>query len=357
GTSVKERGCIVRQASPFGCVDGVDNAGTVAAAAAVSPGRSITGEGAVLDREGSIISDAAAAASADLDDGADHTSVPSDGRVARKGAVRDGGGSGSGIRDGPTCGVAPAAAPVGLVCQERAVADSKATGTVQDGTTAGCAAAADADRLVLAEQAGANSQRGTRNIGNGPALGGAAGIAQGLVVRQHVPGQCQTAAGVHDGAAAVAPEDPAIGERQPGDGDRHAAADGKDLAGLVAADGQLVGPQALDVEALGEGQLAASQRDGLAVEAGVEDDLIPALGGGDHCPQRPVAAVGWARDRPGARYSPLFEGFDLRQESPSGESRGPVCFPAAWHCRATHQSVPHVRKRHDLTSSQLWRAG
>src|SRR5262245_65245687 len=124
-TSAQEKGCIVLHASTIGCVDGVDNAGTVAAAAAVSPGRSITGEGAILDREGSVISDAAAAASADLDDGADHTSVPSDGRVARKGAVRDGGGSGSGIRDGPTCGVAPADADVGLVYKERDMAERR----------------------------------------------------------------------------------------------------------------------------------------------------------------------------------------------------------------------------------------
>src|SRR5262249_53894030 len=235
-TSAQEKGSIVLHASTIGCVDGVDNAGTVAAAAAVSPGRSITGEGAVLDREGSVISDAAAAASPDLDDGADPASGPSGGRVARKGAVRDGGGSGSGIRDGPTCGVAPAAAAVGLVSQERAVADGKATGTVQDGTTAGCAAAADADRLVLAEQAVAHGERAARKIGNGPAVGGAAGITESLIVRQDVPGQCQAAAGVHDGAAPVAPENPTIADRQPGDRDRHAAADGKDPAGVVAAD-------------------------------------------------------------------------------------------------------------------------
>ena len=132
-TSAQEKGSIILHARTIGCVDGVENAGTVAAAAAVPPYRSVTGEGAVLDREGSVISDAAAAARADKDDGADYTAVPSDGLVARKGAVGDGGGSGSGIRDGPTCGVAPAAAAPGFVTQERTVADGELTGNIQDG--------------------------------------------------------------------------------------------------------------------------------------------------------------------------------------------------------------------------------
>src|SRR5262249_45220868 len=107
---------------------------------------------------------------------------------------------------------------------------------VREGPPGGCAAAADADRLVLAEQAVAHGERAARKIGNGPASGGAAGITESLIVRQYVPGQGQAAAGVHDGAAPVAPENPAIADRQPGDRDRHAAADGKDPAGVVAAD-------------------------------------------------------------------------------------------------------------------------
>src|SRR5262249_18065592 len=183
---------------------------------------------------------------------ADRPSSPSECGVPCKGAAGEGGGGGPAIRDAPPCGFPPAAPAVGLVCQERAVVDSKATGTVQDGTTAGCAAAADADRLVLAEQAVAHGERAARKIGNGPAFGGAAGITESLIVRQYVPGQCQAAAGVHDGAAPVAPENPAVADRQPGDRDRHAAADAEDPALVVAAYSQLAGARAVDGQGIGD---------------------------------------------------------------------------------------------------------
>src|SRR5262249_57819128 len=97
--------------------------------------------------------------------------------------------------------------------------------------------AGEAAGRVWAGGAAAPGERAAKKIGKGPASGGAAGITESLIVRQYVPGQCQAAAGVHDGAAPVAPENPAIADRQPGDRDRHAAADGKDPAGVVAADG------------------------------------------------------------------------------------------------------------------------
>src|SRR5262249_48322282 len=72
-------------------------------------------------------------------------------------------------------------------------------------------------------------------------------------------------------APAAPPGAPAVVDRQAGDEDRPPAADGKDPAGVVAADGQLGGPRALDVDALADCQRTTGQRDGLAFEAGVED--------------------------------------------------------------------------------------
>src|SRR6516164_3569369 len=89
---------------------------------------------------------------------------------------------------------------------------------------------------------------------------------------------------VQNGAAAVVPNNPAVGDRQPGDGDRRPTADGEDAAGVVAAYGQLVGPRAVDVEVLADRQLAAGERDGLALKAVVEDDLVSALRLRDHRP-------------------------------------------------------------------------
>jgi hypothetical protein len=58
----------------------------------------------------------------------------------------------------------------------------------------------------------------------------------------------------------------AVGHRQPGDGHGRAGADVEDPAGVVAADSQLIGTQPLDVQALGDGQLAAGQCNGLTGE-------------------------------------------------------------------------------------------
>ena len=77
---------------------------------------------------------------------------------------------------------------------------------------------------------------------------------------------------------------------------------------MITADGQFVGAQALDIQALGDRQLTAGQRDGLALQARVEDDLVPALGGDDGRPQRAVAAfvaIDPGVGTPGYRPPPL----------------------------------------------------
>src|SRR5262249_16803760 len=131
-----------------------------------------------------------------------------------------------------------------------------------------------------------------RDIIDGTAVAVAAD-AEGFIVRQDVVGNGQVGAGVEDGATPGRRTDhPAVGDRQAGDGGRPPGADVKEPAGVVAAEGQLIGARALDVQVLAERQLAAGQGDGLAAQAGVEDDLVTALGVGDYRPQRPVAAVG-----------------------------------------------------------------
>jgi hypothetical protein len=70
-----------------------------------------------------------------------------------------------------------------------------------------------------------------------------------LIVGQHIAGESQGAADVQD-AAAIGINDAAVGDRQPGDGHCHPAGDAEDPAGVVAADGQVVGARAFDIKAL-----------------------------------------------------------------------------------------------------------
>ena len=93
--------------------------------------------------------------------------------------------------------------------------------------------------------------------------------------------------GVQDGAPAAAAAEPpaaapAVGDGQAGDGDGQPLVDDvEDPERVVAADGQLVGAGPLDVQALPDRQLVAGHRDGLADEAGGEDDRVAVVSAGD----------------------------------------------------------------------------
>ena len=113
----------------------------------------------------------------------------------------------------------------------------------------------------------------------------------------------------------------AVGDGQAAHADGCPAADVEDPAGVVATDGQLVGAQAFDVQTLGDGQLAAGQRDGLTGEAGIEGNGIAALGGGDGVAQRSRAAVGVTHDRQGAGQVAAFQRF---QPGPEPRLEGAV---------------------------------
>ncbi len=159
----------------------------------------------------------------------------------------------------------PAVSAQGLVAGERTARDGEHSpeeicqAAALRITAVVASAPLTADRLVVDEQAVHYGEGGASSIVDGPALAVAANA--GLVIRQDVVGKGQVAAGV---LHAPAWGRPAVGDRQPGDGDRQLAADSEDPAGVVAADGQLVGARALDVQVPSDRQLAAGQRDGLA---------------------------------------------------------------------------------------------
>src|SRR5262249_2953570 len=162
------------------------------------------------------------------------------------------------------------------------------------------AAAIGAQGQVAEEGTAGDGQLSRTDVGEAAAPGapdldehGDAGIADDLIVGQDVVGERQVAqiqdrAAVtgEDGRAAIGE---AVGHRHPGDGDGQAGADVEDPAGVVAADGQLVRARSFDVQVLGDGQFAAGQRDGLALETGGEVDGVATLGGGDFAAQRAVA--------------------------------------------------------------------
>ena len=84
----------------------------------------------------------------------------------------------------------------------------------------------------------------------------------------------------------------------------------------VVADRRFLQPVARigDVEALLDRQLVAGQRDGLAVEAGGEDDAVAVPGAAQGVPERPGPGVEVVQDRQRAEGGPVFEGFEPRQE-------------------------------------------
>src|SRR5690348_5342380 len=109
----------------------------------------------------------------------------------------------------------------------------------------------------------------------------------GLVGGEDVVGEVNGAAAVEQAAAAspalavvleVARTAP-VGDGQAGDRDGEPLADVERPEPVAAADSQQAGPRTLDVQVLTDRQLAASQRNGLAIETGGEDDGVAAFGG------------------------------------------------------------------------------
>src|SRR5207245_1206629 len=100
-------------------------------------------------------------------------------------------------------------------------------------------------------------------------------------------------------------------------------------------DGQLVGARPLDVQTLLDRQLVAGQGDGLAVEAGREDDGVAVLGVADRVPQGAGPGVVVVQDRQRAGKASIFEDFETR--------KGPVSLRnvAAFLLKLISKSEPH----------------
>src|SRR5262249_13069075 len=127
--------------------------------------------------------------------------------------------------------------------------------------------------------------------------------------------------------AAVAKDDVGPGDRQAGDGHRLAGLDLEDPGDIAAADGQLVGAGAVDLDVVGEVELAAGQGD-RAGQPVVEDDHVgPRVGIGptDGIAERAGAPVGQVRDverRQDQAALQLFQGQAAMGEAPAGPPRG-----------------------------------
>src|SRR5262249_26277004 len=133
----------------------------------------------------------------------------------------------------------------------------------------------------------------------GRAIGDGAADIRGLIVGKDIVGQADDATAVQDGTAprgaAVCPAlvslAQAVSECQSVDGDAVAAVDIKDPVGIVATDREQARARSFDVHAIVDRDLVAGQSDGLAVEAGSEDDHVAALGPLDRVPERARSAV------------------------------------------------------------------
>lgn len=151
-----------------------------------------------------------------------------------------------------------------------------------------------ADRLVAEKAAVRGSERGATFIFDRASAGDIGTVpAECFVVGQDIVGEGQGATLVQD-AAAPAPlaiVNPAVRNGETGEGNAMSPADVKDTEGVVAADGQPARPRPFDVQALADRDLVAGQGDGLAIEAGSEDDCIAALGVGNRIPQRASSAI------------------------------------------------------------------
>src|SRR5207245_2932578 len=128
---------------------------------------------------------------------------------------------------------------------------------------------------------------------------------------QRAAGVCDAAPADPAAAAGQACDMPAVSDRQPGDGDSEPLVDNvKDPEGVVAADGQQAGARAFDVQALLDRQFVAGQGNGLAVEAGSEDNRIAALGVLDGIAERARSAVDVVEDGQRAGGGSIFEHFE-----------------------------------------------
>jgi hypothetical protein len=170
--------------------------------------------------------------------------------------------------------------------------------------------AISADRPVVGESRGDDRERSAPLVIDATAEPVAARGADGLVVGQNTVGDGQRSAGIVDTGPVSGP---AVRYGQVGDvNERGAAADLEDAVGVIAADGQLIGIQPLDIQALGDHQLAV-QRDGLAGQATIEVDGVTALSGGNLTAQGAVAGnagVGVVGDRQCAGHDADFQGFE-----------------------------------------------
>src|SRR5262249_37521265 len=118
-----------------------------------------------------------------------------------------------------------------------------------------------AENPVLGEETVGDNESGPLAIGDATATtpAGRRADADGLVVGQDHAVEGQGAAGIQD-AAPIA-DRPTVRDRQVVDGDRLTRNDVKHPALVVAADGQQVGPRAIDRQVVGDTQLAAGQAD------------------------------------------------------------------------------------------------
>src|SRR5438552_1517157 len=137
-----------------------------------------------------------------------------------------------------------------------------------------------------------------------------------FVVGQDVVGEAQDTAVVHDAATAKT-RNQAVADGQAGDGHGRSAADVKDAAGVVAADGQLFGAGTIDGQVVRDVQLTAGEGDG-ALHFGGEVDRIRAGVGisiQDRLPQRAGAAVGEVQDREGAGQRSVLQNLQPGHET------------------------------------------
>src|SRR6516162_4851480 len=133
-----------------------------------------------------------------------------------------------------------------------------------------------------------------------------------MIVREHDMREGQAGAGFVQDRAAVVGQ--AVAERYASQRQADAAADVEAPAAGTAANGQVVRAETFDVQVLGDGQLAARERDRLAIEAGIKDDAITTAGGGDLRPQRSWPAVVIVQHGQGTEDGAIFESFKARHE-------------------------------------------
>src|SRR5262249_44636873 len=144
-------------------------------------------------------------------------------------------------------------------------------------------AAATAQRLVAAEGAGGDDgralveQAASEDIDRVVA-GGRRVVLQDITIEgQRGPGLVEDAAPAEGGA--LVGGHAAVGDRQAGDAHR-GVADVEDAGGAATADDQLVGARPVDLQVVGDAQLAAAQADGAVQPRGEVDYVGPGVGVG-----------------------------------------------------------------------------